>query len=129
MGDFPFMTATPITQGDSPTFRFSITNPAPDALTPGDPFNLNNYTASFFIKRSLQDSDAAAEFQGTLTSGISVPFQPEDGILDVTVPASVTKGLRLGKLYWWYLVLTNSITNNVYTPARGTFLAMLPDQV
>lgn len=122
------MAAIPLIPGDRPTFRFEVKTLPPDATTEGEPFDLTDYDTDFFIKRSLQDSDAAAEFHGTLGDGISLPYEVTDGQLDVLIPATVTANLRVGKLYPWYLVLSHSIiTQKIYVVERGTFLVSLPD--
>lgn len=119
--------STALVQGDQPTFRFTILNPPIDAETDGDPFDLTDYDVNFFIKRSLQDSDDAAEFNGTLGAGVVLGFTLKDGIVDVTIPVAVTNNLRYGRLYPFYLALSHpGIDTSVFIPARGNFLATLP---
>lgn len=71
----------------------------------------------------MQDADAAAEFNAVFNTDISYGATPQDGLLDVTVPAVVTLALRLQQPYPWYLRLAHQIqTTKIYVPARGTFL-------
>lgn len=117
----------PLIPGDAPTFRFEIKTLPPDGTTNGDPFDLTDYLVDFFIKRSMQDSDLAAEFHGELGDGVGLAFEVTDGIVDVRVPASVTSNLRVGRLYPWYLVLSHTIvTEKIFIPSRGVFLVNLP---
>lgn len=88
---------------------------------------MSDYTADFFVKRSLQDTDEAAEFHGTLDDGITVVYNVTDGVLKVTVDSGVTANLRYGRIYYWYLHLTHVPTESTYTPSRGTFLVVFPD--
>lgn len=112
-----------IIQGDSPTFRFQVTS-----LSTNEAFDLTNFLISFFIKRSLQDPDAAAIYEGTLSTGVSIPNDLKDGILDVTIPAVVTQQIRFCRLYPFYFRLTNSFdATQIFTPIRGMFLATLPN--
>lgn len=113
---------TPITQGDSPTLRFTVVNQA------GDPFDLTDYVIEFLIKRSMQDTDAAAEFLGDEAGAVVVPFEQKDGIVDVTVSVAATTALRVGRPYFWFLRLTNEFdASDVITPERGQFLTTLPN--
>lgn len=114
---------TAILQGDSPTFRFPVLNLAED------PLPLADYIIEFLIKRSLQDPDAAAVFVGTEDNGgVTIPFESVDGIVDITVSVAASTAMRIGRLYPWQLRLTNEFdSTKVYTPARGMFLATLPN--
>lgn len=117
-----------LTPGDATTLRFQVATPPPDSTTEGDPFDLTDYNVDFFIKRSMQDADAAAEFHGTLASGVAISFTVEDGQVDVRIPASVTSALRIARPYPWYLKISHSIiTTRVYVVARGTFLTQFPE--
>lgn len=110
-----------LTPGDAPTLRFEIVRPD------NSPFNLADYDADFYIQRSVQDSIASAEFHGFLGTGIELGGEEKDGLLDVTIPATVTLALRLHQPYPWYLRLSHTITaTKIYVPARGTFLLALP---
>lgn len=110
---------TPITQGDSPTFRFTVTNSA------GDPFDLTDHAVEFWIKRSLQDDDTAAEYFG---ENAVIPYTEVDGIVDITIPATVTARLRVGRPYFWYLRVNHiSTPTDIYIPERGVFLTTFPD--
>jgi hypothetical protein len=92
-----------------------------------EPIDLSPFTEiTFTLKRSLQDLDSEAVFQGTLTGGnISVLTPTEDGICEVTVPASATAQLMLGKPYYWTCKLT-SASGSASTPVFGTFYADAP---
>jgi hypothetical protein len=86
-----------------------------------------NYALFFYIKRSLQDSDAAAEFVGTEDEAITFPYEDSDGIAYVTIPASITAALRTGRPYYFYLVMQHIVTSErAYLPVRGQFLVMPP---
>lgn len=90
-------------------------------------FDLSNYDLFFYIKRSLQDSDEAAEFVGVEDDGITFPYEDSDGIADVTIPASVTAALRTGRPYYFYFVTQHIVSNErAYLPVRGQFLVMPP---
>ena len=115
------MAATKIIQGDTAPFTFEIDRPN------GDAFDLTDYAADFFIKRSNQDLDSAAEFHGSIGNGITVTFAVEDGVLSVIVTNAATRNLRYGRDYFWYLTLTHVPSGSTYTPARGTFLVVLED--
>lgn len=113
---------THLKQGESPTFRFEF-----DALGTCNAFDLTNYDLFFLIKRSLQDSDAAAEFKGVEEEDITFPYEDTDGVVDVTIPASVTAALQTGRLYFFYLLLQHIVSSDrAYIPVRGQFLAMPP---
>lgn len=113
---------TRLKQGESPTFRFELSS-----ANACDAFDLANYDLFFYIKRSLQDSDEAAEFVGIEDDGITFPYEDTDGIVDVTIPASVTAALQTGRLYPFYFVVQHIVSNDrVYLPARGQFLVMPP---
>lgn len=114
---------TRLVQGESPTFRFELTSD-----NTCDSFDLSNYDLFFFIKRSLQDSDDAAEFEGTEEDGITFPYEDTDGVLDVTIPASVTAALQTGRPYPFYLVAESiASSDRAYLPVRGQFLVMPPN--
>lgn len=107
--------------GDSPTLRFDVVRPD------NSPFNLSDYAVDFYIKRSLQDTDVAAEFHGELGDGVELGAEVQDGLLDVTIPEGVTLELMLHRPYPWYLQLSHTISlEKIYIPARGTFLLALP---
>jgi hypothetical protein len=112
----------PIVSGDAPIFRFEVRSSA------GDLFDLTNYNINFVIKRSMQDNDSSAEYNGTFGDGVTLAFTAKDGTVDVTVPASVTSNLRIGCGYPYALVLTNEADSaKVFIPARGFFLPSLPE--
>lgn len=124
---FPPNPADPISQrpfaltpGDAPTLRFALVRPD------SGPFNLSDYTIDFYIKRSLQDTEMF-EFHGYSGFGVSLGGALKDGLIDVTVPADVTLGLRLHRPYPWYLRIAHQILlEKIYVPVRGTFLLALP---
>lgn len=110
-----------LTPGDAPTLRFQVINP--DA----SPFNLADYDVDFYIKRSMQDTDVAAQWHGSLGAGIEIANEEQDGLLDVTIPAATTAVLRALANYSWFLRLSHEIDlTKIYIPARGTFLLALP---
>lgn len=116
------MPATNIIPGSSPTFRFEITKP-----DSGDAFDLTDYNVNFFLKRSMQDTDIAAEFAGSINDGITVPFERRDGVVDVAVPAQATANLQIGRLYPFYLKVTSAgDPTDMFIAARGDFLPSLP---
>lgn len=115
------MAATRIIKGDDSPFTFEVTHPNGDAL------DMSDYTADFFIKRSLQDADEAAEFHGTIDDGITFVYNVSDGVIKAIVDSTASANLRYGRIYYWYLHLTHTPTDSTYTPSRGTFLVVFPD--
>jgi hypothetical protein len=79
------------------------------------------------LKRSLQDTDVAAEFSGSLGDGVSVAFEPRDGVIDVVIPAQATSNLRVGRLYPYYVrVSLIADPTQTFIPLRGEILPVLP---
>lgn len=84
----------------------------------GAAFDVGPYDMTFTIKRSTQDSDLAAVWQGTDTDGdIVVIGLTTAGICEVTVPLL---GMRTGRLYYWGFQLSSGSIH--YTPTHGTIL-------
>lgn len=114
--------ATSIIPGSAPTFRFEITD-----STTGDAYDLTGHQVAFFLKRSLQDSDLAAEFSGLIDDGVVIAFERKDGVVDVIVPAQVTSNLRVGRPYPFFLrVSLIADPTQIFIPVRGEFLPTLP---
>lgn len=96
----------------------------------GEPVqNLNLFAEiTFTIKRSQQDADADAVFQGALTGGkITILNPPEDGIFEVAIPTSASGSMLIGQPYFWTAKLTSDI-GKVSTPVYGTIFAESPIQ-
>lgn len=111
-----------IVPGTAPTYRFEITKPES-----GDSFDLTDYIVQFFLKRSMQDSDLAAEFAGSIDDGITIPFERRDGVVDVVIPAQATANLRIGRPYPFYLKVTSiGDPNDTFIASRGELLPLLP---
>jgi hypothetical protein len=95
----------------------------------GDPFDLTNFTLRFTIKRSVQDSLAAAVYTASLGNGISYAYTAQDGVAIVTIPSTVTATMRIRRPYFWDLTLIQPFGNsqaNVYTPYHGTISVLAP---
>lgn len=101
-----------IISGDGAAWRVTVVD-AIDALV-----DLSVYDEMYFtIKRSTQDSDAAALWQGTLTGGgIAIV---DLGHADIFVPALA---YRVGRPYYWDFQLSAS-GSQPFTPCNGTILA------
>jgi hypothetical protein len=110
--------------GSTLTYQFPI------VTSSGDPFDLTNYTLRFTIKRSVQDSLAAAVFVGTLANGgIGYAYTAQDGVVIVTIPSTVTATMRVVRPYFWDLQLVSGIAPNqakVYVPFHGTMSVLAP---
>lgn len=104
-----------IVQGDTAVLRITILDAA------GSPFDLTDVDDIIFtIKRSTQDSDAAAVFQGTKTGAdIVIVGTDVEGIVDVTVPAEKTEPMRMGKPYYWDVQIRDA-DGKTFTPCLGT---------
>ena len=95
----------------------------------GDPFDLSSYTLRFTIKRSIQDSLAAAVYNASLGNGIGFAYTAQDGVVIVTIPSTVTATMRIRRPYFWDLQLVKAFGNNqanVYTPYHGTISVLAP---
>ncbi len=105
-------------RGDTAKFRIAITN------VTGAPLPLDPYTdIEFSIKRSTQDSDAGAIFNGKLSQGlIVIEPSPAVGIIAVTVPAEIGNQLRMGRPYFWDVQIRDA-DENTFTPIWGDLLA------
>lgn len=115
------MAQTPIIIGTGPIFRFELQKPGSC-----DPLDLTDYSVHFFLKRSLQDSDIAAEFHGALSDGIEFAFGPTDGVVDVKIPVEATSNLRAGRPYPYYLqIYPTAETGLISVPFRGEVLPAL----
>lgn len=93
----------------------------------GDAIDLAPFAEiTFTVKRSMQDDDSAAVFQGTLTGGALALLTPtEDGIFKATVPAARAALMMLARPYYWTAKLTSG-TGAVSTPVYGTLYADSP---
>jgi hypothetical protein len=96
----------------------------------GDPLDLTNYEIAFTIKRSTQDTDSAAVWQGVRTPnisgmGISFPYTSVDGVVDVTIPSIATAALRIRRPYYYDLTVidTNDLVTTVF---HGTISVLAP---
>lgn len=109
-----------IVRGDTQKLRFEIINPADKS-----PVDLTAYeTIRFTIKRSTQDTDAAAVWQGSLAaSDITIDGTvTAHNVIHVVVPAEVTAKIRFGRLYYWDVQIADT-DDNKFTPLSGTILA------
>jgi hypothetical protein len=95
----------------------------------GDSIDLSSFSQiTFTLKRSVQDADSEAIFQGTLTGGnISLLNPVADGDCEVTIPRAYAATLMIGREYYWTVKLTSG-TGSVSTPAYGTLLTDSPIQ-
>jgi hypothetical protein len=110
--------------GNTLVYRFPI------MTIDGDPLDLTNYEIAFTIKRSTQDTDSAATCQLLLTphisgQGITFPYTPGDGIVDVTIPSAVTASMRIRRPYFYDLTIidTNDLVTTVF---HGTISVLAP---
>lgn len=103
-----------LTQGDQATLQIAITN------SDGTALDLTDYPDMLFtIKRSKQDSDIAAIFQGSLPGDAFAVLDPaSDGLVQITIPAANTVLLRSGRVYYWDVQITDTDGNPV-TPESG----------
>lgn len=104
-----------LAQGDTAIFRIAITD-ADD-----NPLDLSTVTDFFFtIKRSRGDLDQAAIWQGTSLDGdiVVVDSTPADGLIDVTIPKTITILMRPNRPYYWDCKML--IGAQVFTVAIGT---------
>jgi len=96
----------------------------------GDPLDLTNYEIAFTIKRSTQDTDSAAVWQGVRTPnisgmGISFPYTASDGVVDVTIPSIATAAMRIRRPYWYDLTIIDA-SDLVTTVFKGTISVLAP---
>lgn len=111
------MTRLTLVQGDTALLRFQILN-ADDT-----PVDLDLFDIIFTIKRSRQDTDAAAIWQGfdTGASPAIVKGDPTtDGYCDVTIPATTTDLIRPGKPVFWDIEVEAG--DLIFTPLYGDIL-------
>lgn len=92
----------------------------------GDPFDLTNYTIRFTIKRSIQDSLAAAVWVGTLGNGVAYSYTAEDGVVIVAIPSNVTASMRVLRPYFYDLQISYAPSQANYTPFHGTISVLAP---
>lgn len=108
------MTRLTLVRGDTALLRFQILN-ADDT-----PVDLTLFDILFTIKRSNQDTDAEAIWQGNLTSGVEKVTPETDGYCDVTIPGAITKLLRMGRPAFWDIQV--SAGDLIFTPLNGDIL-------
>ncbi len=109
------MTRLTLVQGDTALLRFQILN------ADNTPVDLTLFNILFTIKRSNQDTDAEAIWQGSLTAGVAKVAPFVDGYCDVTIPAAITKRLRIGRPFLWDIQMNAG--DLVFTPLSGDILA------
>lgn len=104
-----------IVQGNTEILEIDITNP--DCT----PFDVTGFVIYFTIKQSLQDTNEDAMFMGSTLSGDVVVLNAPLGIIQITIPASVSKTMRVGKIYYWDCVITKA--DQYFTPTSGEIFA------
>ena len=110
------MTRLSLVQGDTAVLRVEIQQ------ADGSAFDLDGWAIDFTIKRSQQDSNAAAVFHGTLAGGEIVLVTTTDaGLIDVTVPADKSVLMRIGRKYYWDCQVNKD--GFVFTPCDGVIYA------
>lgn len=73
-----------------------------------NPLDLGLYTAvKFILKRMASDPDDAAVFTADLDSNLALLAPTDDGVAEVTIPASTVSTMRVLRPYPWRLELTN----------------------
>lgn len=106
-----------VVQGDAPKLCIHVVG------SDGNPVDLSPFSLVFTLKRSYLDTDAAALFQGTDSSGaISVLGASADGVCEVTIPKSATSQMMTYKQYFWDLKLVTGL-NDPFTAAKGILVA------
>lgn len=109
------MTRLLLVQGDTALLRFQVLN------ADNTPVDLDLFDIYFTIKRSNQDTDGAAVWQGSTTGGDVVKGSPTtDGYCDVTVPGAATKTLRSGRPAYWDIQIKAG--DLIFTPLSGDIL-------
>lgn len=116
----------PFVIGDVTVLKFAIYDACGANLV-----DLRPWVIVFTLKRSNQDPDSAAIWQGTTVSGDividdqTVTDMPGQGLgyCEVTVPVIATLPLRSGVKFYWDIKLFDAL-GNPYTPLRGTVLAV-----
>lgn len=105
-------------RGDTTKLQVTITT------YDGAPLSLVGITdIRFTLKRSNQDSDRGAVFQGTLGGGNLEIISSSGGVIEVTVPPSVSSQMRFGRVYFWDVQLKDA--EAVYTPIIGEAVVVL----
>ncbi len=120
------MRLDPIVIGDATVLKFAIYDACGASLV-----DLRPWVIVFTLKRSNQDPDSAAIWQGTTVSGDIVIDDQTDtthpgqglGYCEVTIPVSASIQLRAGVKFYWDIKLFDAL-GNPYTPLRGTVLAI-----
>ncbi len=108
------MTRLTLVQGDTALLRFQILN------ADNTPVDLTLFDILFTIKRSNQDTDDEAIWQGSTPTEV-VKVEPEvNGFCDVTIPAATTKLLRMGRPVYWDIEV--SAGDLIFTPLNGDIL-------
>lgn len=108
------MTRLTLVQGDTALLRFQVLN------ADNTPVDLTLFNILFTIKRSNQDTDDEAIWRGSTPVEI-VKVEPQvGGFCDVTIPAAVTKLLRMGRPAFWDIQVDAG--GLVFTPLNGDIL-------
>lgn len=107
-----------ITRGDTPTFNIAV------ALA-GAPYSLVGCSIWFTAKWAYRDLDAAAVFQKTIGSGITVTNAPL-GLATATLVAGDTSFLSAVKILLVYDIQVRTAGGLTFTVARGN-LIVIPD--
>jgi hypothetical protein len=119
------MQLQPLVIGDTTVYKFGIK----DACGI-DYVDLRLFVIMMTIKRSNQDPDDAAIWQGSTQDGSIVIDDQTDtthpgqglGYCEATIPSNITFLLRQGVRYYFDVQLSDAAANP-YTPIRGTFYA------
>ncbi len=120
------MELNPFVIGDEIDLRFQIFDACGVNLV-----DLSPWVIVFTLKRSRQDPDSAAIWQGTTVSGDIVRDDQTVtnvsgsglGFCQVEVPASITSKLREGVRFYWGITLFDSV-GTPFTPLQGHVLAV-----
>ncbi len=120
------MQLNPIVIGDDTQLKFAIYDACGINLV-----DLRPWVIVFTLKRSNQDPDVAAIWQGTTVTGDvviddqTVTNVPGSGFgyCQVEIPPSASLLLRAGVRFYWSITLFDS-EGNPFTPLRGTVTAV-----
>jgi hypothetical protein len=120
------MELNPFVIGDEIALKFEIFDACGVSL-----IDLRPWVIVFTLKRSRQDPDNAAIWQGTTQSGDIVIDDQTDtthpgqglGYCQVEVPSAITALLREGVRFYWGITLFDS-AGNPFTALQGTVRAV-----